>query len=255
MKLHASRLFAAIAASVLLFILLWYTVFMAAEIGFYMMFGPAMMDGPFSPIALLIVSVCVIAGVDIYQLLINRLHVRFFKVQVVIYLLALAAVVFLKSRGVQELNLDVLDLYTSFIEYPASVVINTLIFVPVGALVLHVTGRMPRSLALGLLLIMGIECSQYLLHLGICDVVDVIVCFTGYTLGCLALSVTRDLGWRYVRIGNSHARIERQKPQSRKPGKATLAAAVILVAIAISCATGTLAYDYGNYEYIPWQEQ
>jgi glycopeptide antibiotics resistance protein len=198
--------------------------------------------------------------VNVYQVLANRLFIPFLRVEAIAYFVLFFAVIMLKSRGTQEINLDFFDLYTSIIEYPASVVINLLFFIPVGAVIFRYIKSTPKAFVLALAFIVTIEVLQYLLHLGIADVADIVVDMTGFAIGFLVLGILKDAGFYIVHEDKSYARIAySQKRDSDDTGVAAgknerLAHRIIITCtffavLILGAGLGFIFYDYE--EYVP----
>jgi hypothetical protein len=211
-------------------------------------------------------SMLLLGGVfyaNIYQLLVNRVFVRFVRVEAVAYFVVAFAVVMLKSPGIQGFNLDVSDLYREIIGYPVSVLVNLLLFAPVGAVAFRHVRSLPLALALALVLIGTIETVQYVLHLGIFDVVDIILNMIGFTLGYLVLGIMRDAGFRIAHDGTGWATVVRPQKAQRDggdkdggdenggtatdgggPRRKLVALAVLVAVLALLFVAGLLFADY-----------
>ncbi|WP_304856478.1 VanZ family protein [Adlercreutzia caecimuris] len=192
-----------------------------------------------------------------YQLISNRLNVAFWRVLAAAYGVCLFAVVMLKSVGVREVNFNMVDLLPQLIEYPASVVVNFLLFVPVGALVGWRFRRPLIALPLGLLGIAAVEVVQYALGLGIADVVDVVVDFAGLCLGYLVADVLRLAGVGLNGDG-AHVRFARSAPREgavRAAGMRLGLAAAAAVAVAVTIGVALAHYDYDPYAFMDGMTQ
>ncbi len=192
-----------------------------------------------------------------YQLISNRLNVAFWRVLAAAYGVCLFAVVMLKSVGVREVNFNMVDLLPQLIEYPASVVVNFLLFVPVGALVGWRFRRPLIALPLGLLGIAAVEVVQYALGLGIADVVDVVVDFAGLCLGYLVADVLRLAGVGLNGDG-AHVRLARSAQREgavRAAGMRLGLAAAAAVAVAVTIGVALAHYDYDPYAFMDGMTQ
>lgn len=192
-----------------------------------------------------------------YQLISNRLNVAFWRALAVAYGVCLFAVVMLKSVGVREVNFNMVDLLPQLIEYPASVVVNFLLFVPVGALMGWRFRRPLVALPLGLLGIAAVEVIQYVLGLGIADVVDVVVDFAGLSLGYLIADALRLAG---VGLSGDGVRVRfvRSTPQEngmRAVGMRVGLTAVAVVAVAVAIGVALAHYDYDPYAFMDGMTQ
>jgi glycopeptide antibiotics resistance protein len=200
----------AVVVSLAFFFALHFVVYGSTYSSLAMLIGHGMLDNWLVMEGVMLLVSAVLCA-NVYQVLINRFSVRFVRIETVVYCVLTFAIIMLKSRGIQGINLDFSDLYQSVIEYPASVLINLLLFVPVGAVVFKYVRSAPRAFGLALAAIVGMEALQYVLHLGICDVVDVAVNMLGFSLGYLTLGILKDAGFRVVREDRHHARIARSQ--------------------------------------------
>ena len=160
-----------------------------------------------------VMALAALFGVNLNQLLANRINIRMVKIELIIYFVGLFAIVLLKSRGIQELNLDISDFYDQLTNYPASVIINVLLFVPLGALSRRYIKSTPKALAIFLAAIVLIEVLQYALSLGIADVVDVTVNMAGAYLGYAAAKLLSESGWSLDPLGDGFVRIVRSRAE------------------------------------------
>ncbi len=106
---------------------------------------------------LLALMVAVLAYFAVNQLLSNRLNKAYWKVLGGVYGVCFVSIVMLKSVGVREFNLDFSDILLQLIEYPVSVGMNFLLFVPLGAFVALRLKSLPKAVLLGLVSIGAIE--------------------------------------------------------------------------------------------------
>ena len=100
---------------------------------------------------------------------------------------------------------------------------------------------------------------QYVLHLGIFDVVDIVVDMLGFSVGYLALSILSDIGFCIVLDSDKkHARIDCPQKKEREAGKEikeegrSLKSTAILVSTFVGVfvlvlAIGFVFYDYREY--------
>jgi hypothetical protein len=158
------------------------------------------------------------------------------RIETAVYFILSFAIIMLKSRGIQGVNLDFSDLYQSIIEYPASVLINLLLFVPMGAVVFRYIASAPRAFGLALVAIAGMETLQYVLHLGIFDVVDVVVNMVGFSLGYLTLGILKEAGFRIVRVDERRVRIGRPRKGVTESGEGIASVAGTAVAARVASA-------------------
>lgn len=211
-----SRIALTLAASFVFFCLLLYTVnalypsVSSLIHGISGMPGVAFLDNTMLAFSIAL-TIAVLFGVNLNQFLSNRVSMRLVKIELAVYFVVLFAIVFLKSRGIQEVNLNVLDIYDQLAVYPASVIMNVLLFVPAGAFLHAHVKPASKALVLAFAVVVSAEAIQYMLSLGIADVVDVItnmagVCF-GYALG----SYFSNSGWAVSRLDDGFFKIVRTK--------------------------------------------
>ncbi|MGT2910149.1 VanZ family protein [Streptococcus cameli] len=141
-------------------------------------------------------------AINIWQLLHLRFFIPFWKLQTSLYIVLLLVVVLLKSRGIQGINLNPLNLISLFLESPFEFLSNIFFFIPLGSLffIKHLAFR--RSIFYGLFFIILLELSQYFLHLGIFDIVDILLNTCGFLLGYLLLDLVFSSGWILQKKGN-----------------------------------------------------
>ncbi|MFA9493036.1 VanZ family protein [Streptococcus sp. E17BB] len=143
-----------------------------------------------------LVAIILLFATNVWQLLHLRFKKTFLKVQTLLYLVALLFVIMLKSRGVQGINLNPLNLLTQFQESAFIVFANIVLFIPVGFLLFRRVKTLKMVVASATIGLIILEISQYLLHLGIADVADILTNLSGILLGYLGLDLLRDLGWK-----------------------------------------------------------
>jgi len=150
---------------------------------------------------------------NVHQLIGNRFSALFIRIEVIVYLFALFAAVMLKSRGLQSFNLNILDLYIQLSRFPLTVVLNVLIFVPLGALTFKYIKSPRKAFPFALALILVIEALQYFLHLGVADIVDVVANMLGFALGYMPVCIMKKKGFSVDIIDRRHFKITfPQKP-------------------------------------------
>lgn len=203
------------AAGVVAFVVAWWFFwFLLVPIGdryLPLMLGyrlTMIVSNPF--VMLAIISVCAaICAVVAFQCVNRRVNVAFITILSWLYMIAAVAAIMLKSRGVQGVNFNPSNIVAQLQDSPAVVLFNILVFVPVGLMAysLHNAG-IAYATAVGA--IVAMEAGQYVFHLGVCDIDDMIANAIGFTMGYLAMSlwhrthrVTREGTW-YV-IGGTPA--------------------------------------------------
>ncbi|TCD54492.1 hypothetical protein EJ419_03180 [Alloscardovia theropitheci] len=110
--------------------------------------------------------------------------------------------VMFKSRGFSSVNLNPLDIINQIRDLPITVFINMLLFIPIGSCISIKSKSMTRSVLIFLLVILSCEFSQYIFHLGILDIVDIILNLCGFILGYLIIDYYKSCGWYIESSGN-----------------------------------------------------
>ena len=151
---------------------------------------------------------------NLVQISCNRFFGPFFKVEFALYVVALAAVLFLKSVGVQEWNIDPSALIPQLLLSPFSVLLNVVLFVPLGSAAVLLFRKEWCAFAAAFLLVVAVEVTQYLFSLGIADIVDVLLNMTGFSIGYLSVDLCKESGVRMVRAeARRWWRIARERPE------------------------------------------
>ncbi len=177
---------------------------------FVALLGPSALHLMGSP--LLVFPLCALpsalAAVNLFQLLGRQLPVWLLYTDVALYLIATLTCIMLKSRGIQGFNLNLADIAAQWAASPFSVIFNGVALIPLGCILRTKLGSSLTAFGLAFAIVVALELTQYVLHLGICDVVDVVLNMAGFTAGYLLATLTRRLGIRLVRTGQTY-RIER----------------------------------------------
>lgn len=178
------------------FVFLDYMLYFDSQTSLALLFSTIGID-PFSgsliPQAIL-AAVSVVVFLAVLQIATNRICLPFFSAGLAVYFVALLAVLFLKSQGIQELNLDLGDIVQQAIFYPSSVLLNVILLIPLGAWLFTVQKSTVKAffIALGFCLIT--EAIQYAFSLGIADIVDVLLNMVGFTVGYLSCDLCAECG-------------------------------------------------------------
>lgn len=143
-----------------------------------------------------LVATTLLFAANIWQLLHLRFIKLFAKGQAFLYLVTLFVVIMLKSQGVQGINLNPLNLLAQFNETAFIVFANIVLFIPVGFLLFLHFKKLKTAVVVATMGLIILETIQYLFHLGIADVTDVMTNLSGIVLGYLALDLLRDFGWK-----------------------------------------------------------
>lgn len=125
--------------------------------------------------------------------------------QAVVYCVLLAGAVMGKSVGVRGVNWDVAAIVDELVPLSPTLVLNVLLFVPVGMMLTDALRESPWAHVGVAAVLLSAEALQYALSLGVCDVNDVLVNYCGVLCGVAAASwlrahvcVLRCDGGRYV---------------------------------------------------------
>lgn len=214
---------------------------------------------------LLIGLASVMFFINAFQVALNRLFIPFFKIESIVYSIMVLAVILLKSNGIQGWNLDVSNIFSQVIEYPTSVILNMVLFIPLGGTIYALIKSPLKAFGVALCSVIGIEFIQYIFSLGIADVVDVMLNMMGFTLGYLVPSLLSDYGIVLAKKKNpiigyfaykpelrdSHAK---DSPQNKAftHNRAGLIGTLICTILFIFIL-GYTYYDYQSYQ--PWEEK
>lgn len=174
--------------------------------------GPLLMSSPVVMICIHAAVGLVVAGV-VFQVAMNRYPTALLKAAPVVYVVAAFALVMLKSRGVSGVNLNPLNIVDQFRFSPATVFFNLFVLVPAGAL-LRARGVAPARAAAGTaLVVVACELAQWLLRLGICDVVDIALNLFGCAFGYCVADAAAAWGLVWEPVGGHFCRIARKGPR------------------------------------------
>ncbi|MCL2889455.1 MAG: VanZ family protein [Eggerthellaceae bacterium] len=195
----AVRLLATILAAAFFFVAIAFTIGGPGYPSVYGLLGTRaariFLESPllyFGFIALLSIAL----SANVYQLLGKRFSVPYLKTEAALYVLLLGTLLMFKSRGIQGLNLNLLDVGTQLVEDPGIVALNVVLFIPFGVIVHRCIKPTWKAFSLALAIICVVETLQFLLHLGVADVVDVTLNMIGFSIGYLVLDIFRMRGWR-----------------------------------------------------------
>ena len=124
-----------------------------------------------------------------YQLLSKHISRLYVHILFTYYCLILILTVMFKSPGISGYNFNPLNVWSQISNDCSTVVLNILLFVPLGCFLrFYMTSSAACSLCcLGLIFLC--EFLQPLCNLGIFDVVDIICNFIGSITGCLAIEL------------------------------------------------------------------
>jgi glycopeptide antibiotics resistance protein len=207
----------------------------------------------------LLISIVIFA--NLYQIINNNFHVLFFKIEMAVYLVLFMAIVMLKSAGVQKININIMDIFTQIAEDPLLLLINILLFVPIGMIFFIYCKSALMAFVSAFVMIIVIETMQYIFCLGISDIVDVVANMVGFSLGYMSLDIAKEYGvhvvsedMKYLKIVFPQKEAYTTQPSSCKK-LFTMKKGIVTIAIALSFALmfffGFYLYDYKGYE--PWE--
>ena len=111
------------------------------------------------------------------------------------YCILLFLVIMLKSPGVRGINWNVSVIMGEVIPLSPTLVLNLLLFVPVGMMFYRTFSLYVRARVMAVAAIVVTEFLQYILRLGICDVNDVIINCGGIACGMLLRFVIGKCGY------------------------------------------------------------
>lgn len=111
--------------------------------------------------------------------------------QAVAYCMLLVLSLMGKSVGVRGMNWDIAAIVDEFVPISPTLILNVLLFVPVGMLMSNVLKKSPWSHVAVIAVLLLIELLQYALSLGVCDINDVLVNYCGMLCGMVVASWLR----------------------------------------------------------------
>lgn len=103
--------------------------------------------------------------------------------QAVAYCMLLGVIVMTKSVGVRGMNWDIAAIVDELVPISPTLVLNVLLFAPVGLLMSTVLKKSPWVHVVVIAALLSIELLQYALSLGICDINDVLMNYCGMICG------------------------------------------------------------------------
>lgn len=181
----AVRLAIALIAGLLTFLCTLYILNTQVYSGMIGLLGPGVLSSP-APIAMVAAVFAAFVAIFVFQLSGNRMYLSFLRVSFVLYLLGAIFVVLFKSIGVRGVNLNPIDAVATVQTYPAMLLLNIALFVPLGGYLRKRMASTSRATLTILALSLVLETLQYLLALGLSDIVDIATNTLGGFVGCLA---------------------------------------------------------------------
>lgn len=134
--------------------------------------------------------------INLLQLLNVRINKVWLKGQFIGYLIIVGYMLLFKSEGVRGVNLNPFNL-VEFKDSPLLLVIlNTLVFIPLGSYFYIKFKSLKTTLIVALAIVMIIETGQYIFSLGIFDVYDILTNVFGFYLGYTCFDIIYDWGIR-----------------------------------------------------------
>lgn len=178
------------------FIMIYYYNFIAFRylalmVGFQ---GMTMLSN--APLVLTILSlITLVFAASVWQLLHLRFNKRFLYFLTSSYLLVLLLVIMLKSRGIRGINYNPLDIINQLYNDPFILFSNIALFIPVGMLLFVKVRSFSKTIMIATVAILVVEVTQYLLYLGMADVIDLLSNLSGICLGYAGLKCLVAMGW------------------------------------------------------------
>lgn len=207
--------------------------------------------------ALAIGVLCLLLFGLLFQLFTNNLNVPYFTCAGLLYLLVLALVLFGKSKGIQEISLDPSDIFNQVIQYPTSVLLNIVLFIPVGLVVFRKCKKTFIAVICFILVDICIEAIQYLFALGIADIDDVILNTMGFLMGYLIAKLSYEQGIRLAKTDKPYWRTFVYKPSAHAKGTmlSPRSGSALAILVILICACFAFAYTFYDYEsYEEWDD-
>lgn len=150
-----------------------------------------------SPLVLLTLLI----SCTVYQVLRLKVSVLLVRSEIFLYLILAFCIIMFKSNHVRGINLSLLDIANQFSEAPANLLLNVVLFIPLGCLFKRLFSKNWQAFAAISLIVVLIESSQWLFSLGIFDIIDVFTNLLGFSLGYLLWGLVADYGWTISREG------------------------------------------------------
>lgn len=142
-----------------------------------------------------LILITLVFAVSVWQLLHLRFNKRFLYFLTNSYLIVLLLVIMLKSRGIRGINYNPLDIINQLYNDPFILFANIALFIPVGMLLFVKLRSFSKTIMIATVAILVVEVTQYLLYLGMADVVDFLTNLSGICLGYAGLKCLVAMGW------------------------------------------------------------
>lgn len=178
------------------FIMIYYYNFIAFRylalmVGFQ---GMTMLSN--TPLVLTILGlITLVFAASMWQLLHLRFNKRFLYFLASSYLIVLLLVIMLKSRGIRGINSNPLDIINQLYNDPFILFSNIALFIPVGMLLFVKVRSFSKTIMIATVAILVVEVTQYLLYLGMADVVDFLTNLSGICFGYAGFKCLVATGW------------------------------------------------------------
>lgn len=160
--------------------------------------GPNVMSNPVFMISLHSI-IAAIAFFMTLQVAMNRYFIPAVKIAPIVYAIFALVLIMMKSRGVQGLNLNPLDLINHFACSPATVFFNMLVFLPFG-ITFHSKGvSFKESTVIGFAVSLFCEAAQFIFKLGLFDIVDITLNVFSFIFGYCIADYVSSSGFRFAK--------------------------------------------------------
>lgn len=245
--------------SCLVFFFLDYILYFDSQTSLAVLFSTVGVDpysGSIIPLLILaLVSAVVFAA--LLQVSFNRINTSFFAVCFAVYFAALLTVLFLKSQGIQEVNLNLEDVVQQAIFYPSSVLLNVILFIPLGAWLFTWQKSNTKAFFIALGFCVAVEAIQYVFSLGIADIVDIFLNMIGFAVGYLFCDLCSEFGLillPYEKATWKHFSCERGGAAARHANdglfyrKRVIPLLGLLVAVFVLVCLGSTHFEYQEFQ-------
>ncbi|MFC4653095.1 VanZ family protein [Lactococcus nasutitermitis] len=128
-------------------------------------------------------AITLLFAVNLYQVLMLKFYRKFLVSEMLIYFVCTFLAIMFKSIGIRGINLNPLNFFSMYNQGFVVNVLNIIVFIPLGMYFYIKIKSMKKSLLIGLVIILGMEVSQYIFKLGIFDIDDILTNLLGIYFG------------------------------------------------------------------------
>ncbi|MCL2756907.1 MAG: hypothetical protein FWD43_02365 [Coriobacteriia bacterium] len=140
--------------------------------------------------------ISIVFFVTVYQLLRNRVSRFLISAEAIVYLLAVLAIVFLKSLWLPGLNPEGVGFVGSITWSPNLHLFHIFLFLPIGAMTFRYIKSPLKAFLMVLATIVVIKILQYVFNFWVLDIMDLVAIILGFAAGFVTLSMLYARGFR-----------------------------------------------------------